>query len=79
MSKGLPFFIEKCFRVLPCGHRIVFVQIAIAMLSLSFGEKLALRFEADLPPRFLRDAGRKLFFIFFTQLANLSACVDIYV
>jgi len=75
MSKGLPFFIEKCFRVLPCGHNIVFVQIAIAMPSLSSGEKLALRLEADLPP--LRDAGRKFFFIFFTQEANLSACVDI--
>jgi hypothetical protein len=53
------------------------VQIAIAMLSLSFDEKLALLLDAERPPRFLREAGRKLFFIFFTQLANLSACVDI--
>jgi hypothetical protein len=52
------------------------VQIAIAIPSLSFPEKLALRLEADRPPRF-KDAARKFFVIFFTQLANLSACVDI--
>jgi hypothetical protein len=55
---------------------MVFVQIAIAMPSLSFEEKLALRLEAERPPRF-REAGRKFLVIFFTQDANLSACVDI--
>jgi hypothetical protein len=67
---------EKCLRVLPCGHRIDLVQIAIATPSLSLDEKLALRLEAERPPLF-RDAGRKFCCIFFTQLANRSACVDI--
>jgi len=53
-----------------------FVQMAIAIPSLSFEEKLALLVEAERPPRF-KDAGRKFFVSFFTQLANLSACVGI--
>jgi hypothetical protein len=38
IKTGLPFSIEKRFRVLPCGHRILFVQIAIAIPSLSEAE-----------------------------------------
>jgi hypothetical protein len=52
------------------------VQIAIAIPSLSAVEKDALR-DTDLPPRF-REAARKFLETFLTQLANLSACVDIY-
>ncbi len=48
----------------------------MATPSLSTGEKLALRLEAERPPRF-NDAGRKSFVIFLTQSANRSACVDI--
>jgi len=80
----LPFFIEKCFNVLPCGQRILFVQIAIAIPSLSELEKLAdlpveavLAVDADLPPRF-NEAARKFFVTFLTHLAKRSAWVDIY-
>jgi len=62
---------EKRFKVLPCGHKILLVQIAIAIPSLSAAEK-----DADLPPRF-KEAGRKSLEIFLTQLAKRSACVDI--
>ena len=67
---GFPSFIEKCFNVLPCGQRIVFVHIAIAIPSLSDAENEAffLRF---------REAGRNLFVSFFTHLAKRSACVSI--
>jgi hypothetical protein len=51
------------------------VQIAIAIPSLSAVEKDALR-EADRPP--FKEAALKFFEIFFTQLANRSACVGIY-
>jgi hypothetical protein len=61
------------------------VQIAIAIPSLSAEEKDAARFteadrftEAALPP-LRNDAGLKFFVIFLTQLANRSACVDIYI
>lgn len=67
---------EKCLRVLPCGQRILFVQIAIAIPSLSVEEKDALRLEAERPPRF-KEAGLKFLVNFLTQLANLSACVGI--
>lgn len=67
---GFPSFIEKCFNVLPCGQRIVFVHIAIAIPSFSVGENEAffLRF---------KEAGRNFFVSFLTHLANRSACVSI--
>jgi hypothetical protein len=39
IKTGFPRFIEKRFKVLPWGHNILFVQIAIAIPSLSAEEK----------------------------------------
>ena len=51
----------------------------MAIPSLSLLEKLADRpVDALLPPRF-NEAARKFLVTFLTQLANRSACVDIYI